>query len=248
MDKGNLLQPSWPLLGKVKTAGQGCDLDGSCTDIPCTSSCVFVMRHILLNKGHLQAHSMPFTFGWPAETWALTDCRLLYCSPWPLGLLRTTISLFLATTFSHSSSYYESKNTWANPHHLHLTLLFHFSVIVGITSQKLKYPPKTLFAGPSAILRPLHTSNVARIYILKWSHNLIWAYRSCVFDLPNFFLIACFACIFPIFEKARKRPSISPNQILRPLNNRYFCHTTIAKWSQNCTRTIRKCFFRDILF
>ena len=24
--------------------------------------------------------------------------------------------------------------------------------------------------------------------------------------------------------------------------NRYFCHITIKKWSQNCTRTIRKCF------
>ena len=25
LDKGNLPQPSWPLLGKVKTSGQGCD-------------------------------------------------------------------------------------------------------------------------------------------------------------------------------------------------------------------------------
>ena len=29
LDKGNLLQPSWPLLGNVKTAGQSCDLHGS---------------------------------------------------------------------------------------------------------------------------------------------------------------------------------------------------------------------------
>ena len=57
LDKGNLLQPSWPQLGKVKTAGQGCDFNGSCTEILCTSSCVFVMRHILLTKGILQAHS-----------------------------------------------------------------------------------------------------------------------------------------------------------------------------------------------
>ena len=34
----------------------------------------------------------------------------------------------------------------------------------------------------------------------------------------------------------------SGNQNLRPLYNRYFCHTTIIKWSQIFTRTIRNCF------
>ena len=58
LDKGNLLQSSWPLLGKVKTAGQDCDFHGSCTEILCSSSCVFVTRHILLTKGFLQDHSV----------------------------------------------------------------------------------------------------------------------------------------------------------------------------------------------
>ena len=46
-----------PLLVKVKTAGQSCDFNGSCAEIPDTPGCVFVMRHILLTKGPLQAHS-----------------------------------------------------------------------------------------------------------------------------------------------------------------------------------------------
>ena len=29
---------------------------------------------------------------------------------------------------------------------------------------------------------------------------------------------------------------------------RYFCHITILKWSQICKKSIRKSFFRDILF
>ena len=44
-----------PLLGKVKTFGQGCDFHGSSAAIPSTPCCVFVMRHILLTKGLLQA-------------------------------------------------------------------------------------------------------------------------------------------------------------------------------------------------
>jgi hypothetical protein len=48
---------SQPLLGKVKTAGQGCDFHGSFAAIPGTPSCVFFMQHILLTNGLLQAHS-----------------------------------------------------------------------------------------------------------------------------------------------------------------------------------------------
>ena len=40
----------------METAGQGCDFHGSSASIPGTPSCVFVMRHILLTKGLLQAH------------------------------------------------------------------------------------------------------------------------------------------------------------------------------------------------
>ena len=52
-----------------------------------------------------------------------------------LGVVRRTVSLkcHLVSNFSHSTSYCESKNTWTDPHHLHLTLRFHFSIIIGIT-------------------------------------------------------------------------------------------------------------------
>ena len=49
-----------PLLGKVKTVGQGWDFHGSSAAIASTPSCGFVMRHILLTKGLLQAHSVQY--------------------------------------------------------------------------------------------------------------------------------------------------------------------------------------------
>ena len=51
-----------------------------------------------------------------------------------------------------------------------------------------------------------------------------------------------------IFGYAKNTTSEGPRSILRPLYNRYFCHITIKKWSQICTRTIRNGFFKDILF
>ena len=55
--KGIYFSHPQPLLVKVKTAGQSCDFNGSCAEIPDSPGCVFVMRHILLTKGPLQAHS-----------------------------------------------------------------------------------------------------------------------------------------------------------------------------------------------
>ena len=54
LDKRNLLQPSLPLLGKVKTAVKGCDFHRSSAGFPNTSSCDFGMQQTLLTKGHLQ--------------------------------------------------------------------------------------------------------------------------------------------------------------------------------------------------
>ena len=48
----------WPLLVKVKTNDQSGDFHGSSAEIPGPPSCVFVMRHIPLTKGFLQAHSV----------------------------------------------------------------------------------------------------------------------------------------------------------------------------------------------
>ena len=43
----------------MKTAAQGCHFHGSSAAIMGTPSCVFVMRHIRLTKGFLQADSVP---------------------------------------------------------------------------------------------------------------------------------------------------------------------------------------------
>ena len=43
---------------------------------------------------------------------------------------------------------------------------------------------KALSEGPRAFLRPLYNSNVAKVSIVKWSQNLIWAYGSGVFGIP----------------------------------------------------------------
>ena len=39
---------------------------------------------------------------------------------------------------------------------------------------KIKYAKKTLSEGIFAILRPLYNSNMAKVSIVNWSHNLIF--------------------------------------------------------------------------
>ena len=60
---------------------------------------------------------------------------LAACPGGGIGLVKRNISLkyHLATNFSHFTRYCGFKNTWADPRHLHLTMRFHFSVIMGIT-------------------------------------------------------------------------------------------------------------------
>ena len=69
-DKGNLLQPYRPLLGRVKTAVQGCFSHGSSAEITRTSICVFVIQQILLTKGLLQDHS---------ARWVKSSLTLFFC-------------------------------------------------------------------------------------------------------------------------------------------------------------------------
>ena len=54
--------------------------------------------------------------------------------------------------------------------------------------------------------------------------------------------------IFNNFGYAKNTTSDGPTSILRPLYNGYFCHITIKRWSQICTRTIINGFFKDIQF
>ena len=100
----------------------------------------------------------------------------------------------------------------------------------GLQANKQKILKKAPSDGPSAILRPLFNSNLKRVYIIKWSQNLIQAHRSSVFGIPKSIKITCFVCIFQIFGYAKNTTSASPNKIQRPFYNIYFCHITIEKW------------------
>ena len=89
---------------------------------------------------------------------------------------------------------------------------------------------------------------MTKVYVIKWSQNCTRTIRSGVVGIPKYLKNACKAGYFNIFGYAKNTTSEGPSSILRPLYNRYFCHITIEKWSQICTRTIRNGFFKDILF
>ena len=56
---------------------------------------------------------------------------------------------------------------------------------------------KAPLEGPKKVLTPIYNSNVAKVYIIKWSQNLIWAYRSGVLGIPKY---ACKAGYFTILD------------------------------------------------
>ena len=89
---------------------------------------------------------------------------------------------------------------------------------------------------------------MTKVSVLKWSQKWTRTIRSGVFGIPKYLKNACKACYLNVFGYVKNTTFDGPTSILRPLYNRYFCHITIEKWSQICTRTIRNGFFKDILF
>ena len=88
-------------------------------------------------------------------------------------------------------------------------------------------------------------SNVAEVSIIKSNLILILAVGSRVSGITIFSKMHQKHIFFSFWGGGvvRNGTSDSQNQNLRPIYNRYFCHITIIKWSQNCTRAIRKSFF-----
>ena len=76
---------------------------------------------------------------------------------------------------------------------------------------------KTLVDGPSANLRPLYNSNVAKVSIVMWSQILISTARSTVSGITIYFKNALKAQIIGNFGYARNGTSCSGNQNLRRL-------------------------------
>ena len=103
-----------------------------------------------------------------------------------------------------------------------------------------KNSKKALFDDPSTFPRPLYISNVAKASIVNWFQNWIFVARSAISGIPKFVEIF-FWHIFKNLRYPRKGVSVHKNKILRPLNNRYFCHITNIKWSQILKSSIRKC-------
>ena len=66
----------------------------------------------------------------------------------------------------------------------------------GKQDKKHNILKKALSDGPSANLRPLYNSNVAKVSIVKWSQILISTVRSSIFDIPKIFKKFRFQCIF----------------------------------------------------
>ena len=97
--------------------------------------------------------------------------------------------------------------------------------------QKIYTPKKAFSDGFFENLRSLFNSNVAKVSIVKCSRNLIFVDGNPYFGLPYDFKIALKQAIFPKFGYAGNDTSGHKNTILRPLNNRYFCHINIVKWS-----------------
>ena len=99
----------------------------------------------------------------------------------------------------------------------------------GKRAKKHNILKKALSDGPSANLRPLYNSNVAKVSIVKWSQILISAVGSRVSGITIFYKNALKTQFFEIFGYVRNGTSNSQNLNLRPLYNRYFCHITIVK-------------------
>ena len=101
---------------------------------------------------------------------------------------------------------------------------------------------KERFDGPSVNLRPLFNSNMTKVYVIKWSQNCTRTIRNDVVGIPKYLKNTCKAGYFNICGYAKNFTYEGPSSILRPLYNRYFCHITIEKWSQICTRTSEMVF------
>ena len=86
---------------------------------------------------------------------------------------------------------------------------------------------------------------MTKVSVIKWSQICTRTIRSGFVGITKYiFLNAGKAGYFNLFVNAKNTTSDGPSSILRPLYNSYFCHFTIEKWSQICTRTIRNGFFQ----
>ena len=114
---------------------------------------------------------------------------------------------------------------------------------MGITMGNVQ--KKTQYAQKSTFMRPLNNSNVAKLFISKRSHNLICVVPYLAYPKMKMHTTQVF---LNFLGYARSRTSNNLIHNLRPLYTLYFGHMTVINGSQNCTRTIRKSFFNQIVY
>ena len=105
------------------------------------------------------------------------------------------------------------------------------------------YKKKTHSDGFFVNSRPLYNSNMAKVFIVKWSQKLIFVDGTPFFGPTPDFEIALKTAIFKIFGCARNGTSVNKNHVLRPLYSKYFCHITIVEWYRKNKKSIKKCIF-----
>ena len=118
----------------------------------------------------------------------------------------------------------------------------------GKCTHKQHILKKALYDGPSGNLRPLFTSYMTKVYIIKWIQKCTRTIISGIVGIPKYLKYACKAGYTNMFGYAKNTTSDGPSSILRPLYNRYFCPITVEKWSQICTWTIKNGSFKDFMF
>ena len=130
--------------------------------------------------------------------------------------------------------------------------VYNFWVTIGISmgnGAKNKISSKKHLLMVLVQIRHHFTIVMWQKYLLSSGLRIGFPWPEVPFLAYPIFLEKCsFQCNFKIIGQAKKGVSIPKSPILRPFYNRYFCHITIIKWCQICTRTIRKCFFENILF
>ena len=113
---------------------------------------------------------------------------------------------------------------------------------------KNKISPKKYFLMECWQIWDHFTIVILQKYLYKVVSEIDLRGRKCHFWHIQFFQKTLFLMHFRNLRVAWKMDFWPKISISETTLYRYFCHITILKWSQICKNTIRKCFFRDILF
>ena len=111
---------------------------------------------------------------------------------------------------------------------------------INVKLQKNK--KNKLSNGSFEILKPLYQYNMAKVSIVQWSQNLIFASRSTVSGIPENSKNTSFSFMFQNIRWTRNVSSGNKK------TDSETCHGTFIKWFQNCIKTIGDYFIASLFF